>query len=109
MHLMIKNKIERQKLLLRIAYHSYQPEDFKRCIVEGDRQLNMLVFCFRVMQLALVLVLIIVAIFIIVMLMTFVFHVLVFNMRFLVPLTTTEKIDRHQILSKDPILFVGMG
>ena len=56
------------------------------------------------MQLVLVLILIIVAIFIIVMLMTFVFHVLVFNMRFLVPLTTTEKI---QIVSKDPILLPG--
>ena len=71
------------------------------------RQLNMFVFCFRVMQLALVLVLIILAIFIIVMLMTFVFHVLVFNMRFLVPLTTPEKIDRHQILSKDPYFLSG--
>jgi len=59
------------------------------------------------MQLALVLTLIIVAIFIIVMLMTFVFHVLVFNMRFLVPLTTTEKIDGHQIVSKEPILLSG--
>ena len=69
----------------------------------------MLVFRFRVMQLVLVLILIVVAIFIIVMLMTFVFHVLVFNMRFLVPLTTTEKIDRHQIVSKDRILFVWRG
>ncbi len=68
----------------------------------------MLVFCFRVMQLVLVLILIVIAIFIIVMLMTFVFHVLVFNMRFLVPLTT-EKIDRHQILSNDPTLFVWRG
>jgi hypothetical protein len=67
----------------------------------GFLKLNMLVFCFRVMQLVLVLTLIIVAIFIIVMLMTFVFHVLVFNMRFLVPLATTEKLDRHQIVSKD--------
>ena len=55
------------------------------------RQLNISVFCFRVMQI--VLVLIIVAIFIIVMLMTFVFHVQVFNTGFLVALTTTEKID----------------
>ena len=58
------------------------------------------------MKLVLVLILIVVAIFIIVMLLTFVFHVLVFNMRFLVPLSTTEKIDRHQIVSEDPVLFV---
>ena len=58
------------------------------------------------MQLALVLVLIIVAI--IVMLMTFVFRVLVFNMGLLVPLTTIEtEIDRHQIVSKDPMLLSG--
>jgi hypothetical protein len=59
----------------------------------------MFVFCSRVMQLALVLTLIIIAIFIIVMLLTFVFHVLVFNSRFLVPLTT---LDRHQIVTEDP-------
>jgi hypothetical protein len=51
------------------------------------------------MKLVLVLILIIVAIFIIVMLMTFVFHVLVFNMRFLVPFTTTENLDRDLIAS----------
>jgi hypothetical protein len=51
------------------------------------------------MQLVLVLILIVVAIFIIVMLMTFVFHVLVFNMRFLVPFTTTENLDKHLIAS----------
>jgi hypothetical protein len=48
------------------------------------------------MQLVLVLILIIVAIFIIVMLLTFVFHVLVFNSRFLLPLAT---LDRHQIVN----------
>ena len=62
-------------------------------------KLNMRVFCFRVMKLVVALTLIVVAIFIIVMLMTFVFHVLVFNMRFLVPFTTTEYIDRDVITS----------
>jgi uncharacterized membrane protein len=62
-------------------------------------KLNILIFCLRVMQLVLVLILIVVAIFIIVMLMTFVFHVLVFNMRFLVPFTTTENLDKHLIAS----------
>jgi hypothetical protein len=55
------------------------------------------------MQLVLVLILIIVAIFIIVMLLTFVFHVLVFNSRFLVPLAT---LDRHQIVTEEPVLFI---
>ncbi len=66
-------------------------------------KLNMLVFCLRVMQLVLILTLIIVAIFIIVMLLTFVFHVLVFNLRFLVPLAT---LDRHQIVTGEPVLFI---
>ena len=51
------------------------------------------------MKLVLALTLIIVVIFIIVMLMTFVFHVLVFNMHFLVPFTTTEYVDRDEITS----------
>lgn len=55
-----------------------------------------------VMQLVLVLILIIVAIFIIVMLLTFVFHVLVFNSRFLVPLAT---LDSHQIVTDESVLF----
>ena len=59
----------------------------------------MRVFCFRVMKLVVALTLIVVAIFIIVMLMTFVFHVLVFNMRFIVPFTTTENLDRDLIAS----------
>jgi hypothetical protein len=58
------------------------------------------------MQLVLALTLIILAIFIIVILMTFVFHVLVFNMRFLAPLATTEKLDRQQIGSEELILFI---
>ena len=62
-------------------------------------KLNMRVFCFRVMKLVVALTLIVVAIFIIVMLMTFVFHVLVFNMRFLIPFTTTENLDRDLIAS----------
>lgn len=52
----------------------------------------MLVFCFRVMQLVQILVLIIVAIFIIVIFMTFVFHVHLFNSRFLLPIAKTEKL-----------------
>ena len=52
------------------------------------------------MQLVLVLTLIILAIFIIGILMTLVFHVLVFNLRFLVPLAMTEKLDRQQVVSE---------
>jgi hypothetical protein len=69
------------------------------CFKKQFLKLNMHVFCFRVMKLVLALILIIVAIFIIVMLMTFVFHVLVFNTRFLVPFTATENLDRHLIAS----------
>jgi len=58
------------------------------------------------MNLVLVLTLIILAIFIIGMLMTFVFHVIVFNLRFLVPLAMTEKLDRQQIVSLDDTYFV---
>lgn len=58
------------------------------------------------MNLVLVLTLIILAIFIIGILMTFVFHVIVFNLRFLVPLAMTEKLDRQQIVSLDDTYFV---
>ena len=51
------------------------------------------------MQLVLILTLIILAIFIIVILMTFVFHLLVF--KFIVPVATTEKLDRHENVSEN--------
>jgi len=57
------------------------------------------------MNLVLVLTLIILAIFIIGILMTFVFHVIVFNLRFLVPLAMTEKLDRQQIVNLDDTYF----
>jgi hypothetical protein len=58
------------------------------------------------MNLVLVLSLIILAIFIIGILMTFVYHVIVFNLRFIVPLATTEKQDRQQTVSEELILFI---